>query len=133
MTAPAGPSIVGYVSCARCGDPWVLKVVAARTGGLCPDRCWLETRGTPNATVASGGTTFHVKRSGRKHPPKKLTPRRREMIRLRDRARLAALRRLASQHPGEFAELLAEERGRLGLDPWTIDAALHLQLEEINS
>lgn len=123
--------ITGYVTCHRCGDPWVLKVVASRTGGLCPDRCWLETRGKKKVTINSGGHKIELNRSGvRKHPPKKLTPRRRERIRLRDKARLSALRRLAELHPVEFAELLAEERGALGLDPWTIDAALKLQLEE---
>lgn len=131
MTTGAAPEIVGYVSCTRCGDPWLLKVIAARTGGLCPEKCWLETRGNPFLVVQSGGRKFEVKRTGhRKHPPKALTPRRREMIKLRDKARLSALRRLATEHPVRFAEILAEERAALGLHPWTIDAALKAQLQE---
>lgn len=75
------------------------------------------------------GRVFEPK-SGRRNRKKRLTDRRREMIKLRDKARLRALRRLADEHPVEFAELLAEERGVLGLDPWTIDAALNAQLQE---
>lgn len=127
------PNIKGYVSCARCPNPWVLRIIAARTGGLCQD-CWRDTRGAKALAVSSGGRTIEVKRTGNsKNPPKKLTPRRRERIKLRDKARQSAFRRLANQHPVEFAELLAEERGALGLDPWTIDAALQLQLQEITS
>ena len=129
----AAPDVKGYVSCVRCGDPWVLKVVAARTGGLCPDKCWIETRGQA-LKVRSAGKRFEVKRTGnRRHPPKKMTERRRERIKKRDKARLAALRKLAELHPVEFAELLAVERADVGLDPWTIDAALQLRLQEATS
>jgi hypothetical protein len=79
--------------------------------------------------VRSDGRTFELSTS-RPHKPKKLTSARKEKIKLRDKARRRALRRLADQHPVEFAELLAEERGNLGLDPWTIDAALQAQLQE---
>jgi hypothetical protein len=127
------PKIVGYTSCTRCGDPWVLKIIAARTGGMCPDKCWLEMRGVTDLQVEVDGRTIEVARTQtRRHPPKNLTPRRRERIKLRDKARLAAMRRLVDQFPVEFADLLAEERGRLGLDPWTIDAALQARLQEAN-
>ena len=121
--------VVGYTSCARCAEPWVLRVVAARTHGMC-QKCWMATRGRREVRV--GARTVEVS-TGRRHRKKKLTDRRREMIRLRDKARLSALRRLAEQHPVEFAELLAEERGERGLDPWTIDAALKAQLQEMES
>jgi len=131
MTGSATPHIIGYVSCAQCGDPWVLRAIAARTGGLCPDKCWLASRGRTTITVRSGSVEFEAKRTGAgKNPPKKMTPRRRERIKTRDKARLAAMRRLAALHPIEFANLLAEERGARGLDPWTIDAALQAQLQE---
>ena len=116
----------GYVSCSRCDEPWVLKLIASRTRGMCAD-CWLETRGTRE--VRSGPRVFTVSTAA-KSKKKILTDRRRQMIKLRDKARLRALRRLADRHPVEFADLLAEERGHLGLEPWTIDAALQAQLQE---
>lgn len=87
----------------------------------------MRTRG--KRQIESDGRTFEMS-SSRPHKKKKLTDRRREMIKLRDKARRRALRRLADMHPVVFAELLAEERGHLGLDPWTIDAALQTQLQE---
>lgn len=123
------PKIDGYTQCSNCGR-LELTVIAARTGGVC-NGCVLAGV-KPTLEIQDGGRVFQVKRSGlRKHPPKKLTPARRERIKTRDRARANALRELSKLYPVEFATILASERAKLGLTPWTIDAALKAQLADI--
>lgn len=123
--------VSGYVICSRCLSEPVVTPVAARTGGLC-NACFVSTGGRTTLQVSHKGKSFEVKRSGAgKYKPRKLTPQRRERIKVRDRARLNAMRELAYRHPVEFSDILATERGKLGLDPWTIDAALAAQLAEL--
>lgn len=114
--------ILGYVLCEVCEEP-VPTEVAKVTGGRCGEctRALLGPRiekldvlvEGARSTVAIGGPR---KRSGSKGNPKT----RRKV----EAAKRRALRRLRHAHPEEYELLLANERGKVGLEPVPLGRAV---------
>jgi hypothetical protein len=114
-------AIEGYVTCATCGDAWVLREVASRTGGVC-SKCWREGRRTASLPIVADATTLSV--DVRK--PRRRRRGTRGSIDTRHRsehARRRAKTRLAQLYPEVYEQLLAEERAALGMEPWPIEIA----------
>lgn len=133
MSGRQVPEIRGYVVCARCGDPWVLREIASASGGVCSD-CFVKL-GAPRRMVEVFERGIRVQASlarGSKHRSKKVTDRRRQRVQLKRRAQERAWRRLADRHRAEYEALYAEERAAVGLTAWTPDGALRAQVEGTN-
>lgn len=103
---------------------WVLDAIAARTNGLCADDHIAagSPRIGPLELVGRGGK-IQIPRGGRKRRRVDSEERKRSRHLART-ARDRARKRLAAIFPDAYDMLVAEERGRLGLEPWTIDAAV---------
>lgn len=102
----------------------MLSVVAARTDGLC-GRCHIAA-GSPRIgplELVGRGVKVSIPRGGRKRKRAESASRR-ESRRLARLAKDRARKRLAAIFPDAYDMLVAEERGNLGLEPWSIDAAV---------
>lgn len=113
--------ILGYQLCPGCGVP-VLDDIARRTGGRCPTCHRSEMhRATKVIEIRSQGRRIALP-LGRKPRQRTRSAERKRHDRLVDRAKTAALRRLRDVFPELYETFLAEERGRLGLEPWPLEA-----------
>jgi hypothetical protein len=126
-------AVLGYRRCIQVGcENYLLEEVAYATAGLC-SACWLSLPSEDRKMVEiklerqTARLSTHVKRTTHN--------RLREERRKRDpgyqhkkgqivQAKRAAARRLAVKYRAEYLELLAQERGRRGLDPWPAILAL---------
>lgn len=120
---------LGYETCA-CGE-FVVKEIAIVTGGRC-NPCWSRytERIKHDVTVYIEGrhsglapASPHRARHKRRDRRRKADPRLRANLNARWRAGDRARRRLAALFPAEFAILMAIERDREGLEPWTANLA----------
>ncbi len=126
-------SVLGYAVC-PCGKP-VLDAVAYKTDGHCEDchRANVNNRISDMEIVGrnmrisvpvdrprtdAGQTRMAAKRKARK------TPESRHNEKQREAAKQAAFKRLRDLFPELFEVLVADERAKRGLKPWTITAAL---------
>ena len=114
----------GYRSCRNewCGQ-LVLVEIAQRTQGLCTP-CFRGHLGQQMAEVevVSRGDRVHVRTSGRRKDQTDKGDQ--QTKRLTEKARLRALKRLRGVFPDLYDVFYAEERARVGLDPWTIDSII---------
>jgi hypothetical protein len=125
--------IFGYETCRLCGTP-VLDIVAAKTAKLCPTCFRDKTNPFFNEVVAynNDGTRVKLRLVGRKRSPGHKAAKKRAKtgaaakVRERQlrRVHARALRRLRDLYPDVFEVLLADERAKEGLEPWTIERAL---------
>ncbi len=126
-------SVLGYITC-PCGIP-VLDVVAYKTDGHCED-CHRENVNNRISDMEIVGRNLRVtvpaqlptseaelrKRAAKRKARK--TPESRHNEKLREAAKQAAFKRLRDLFPELFEVLVADERAKRGLKPWTITAAL---------
>jgi hypothetical protein len=117
-------TILGYTICRSCEHP-VPQEIARVTGGVCAvcQRLGLAPV-LKQIEVRSQGRRITLTRPGRKK--RKGAKSRNELIRQHrvDKAKRAALRRLRDAFPEYYAMLLADERGKLGLEPYPMEAVL---------
>jgi hypothetical protein len=114
-------AIEGYVTCATCGDPWLLREVANRTGGVC-STCWRERRRPGSLEVVADATVLTVE-ARKPHRRRRGTRGASETRHRSEHARRRAKTRLAHLFPEVYEQLLAEERAAVGLEPWPIEIA----------
>lgn len=116
--------IEGYRSCRNewCGS-LVLKEIADRTQGLCTD-CFRTHLGEQMAAVevVSRGDRVSVKSTGRRR--NQLNKGDRATKRRAEQAKRRAYRRLSGVFPELFDVFYAEERARVGLEPWPIETVI---------
>lgn len=120
----SGPDLEGYATCANtwCGA-LVLEVIAQRTRGFCVE-CWTsELRpDLVEITVRHAGERTALPMT--QAPSKQRANRRNKSTdRLIDHCKRRALKRLKTIFPDLYDILLAEERARVGLNPWPIEMA----------
>lgn len=103
-------------------DEMMLAEIAERTSGLCV-KCWRERNGQRISEI-------EIRNMGRRvelgaHPRDRTNGKgNRGRQRQVERAKRRARKRLAMMFPELYDIFLAEERARVGLDPWPADAAL---------
>ena len=117
MTAHA---VRGYSACRRCPDQWVPHNFWVQTGGLC-DGCFVDNNRQPLRAleiVARSGV-IAMPLSKQKRYKQRKTRRDKDA----ERAKLAAMRRLAAIFPDFYMALLCEERAARGLAPRPKNAA----------
>jgi hypothetical protein len=131
----AGVLIEGYVVCDRGHEPRPVRAEVARvTGGIC-DECFSAEFRRKAATIelVMNGRRFRVpeRRGPRgKHRRKVLTEGRIERKKLAAKARENARKRLSTIFGDLYDVLLAEERGKLGLNPWPVEIAVRAKSPE---
>jgi hypothetical protein len=115
--------LAGYRACRNqwCGE-LVLVEIARRTGELCT-ACFQSHLGDQLTQVevvsrAQRMTMTTTKRARSEHARAKGD---KSTKRLTEHARLRALKRLRAVFPDLYDVFYAEERARVGLEPWTID------------
>jgi len=128
-------SVLGYQVCKRCGVP-VLDLIAYKTDGLCPadHREYMasrldviELRGKGLRVPISETkpkTDYQRDKNAAKNKRRRQDPDRRRKERLREHAKRRAYVRLRHLFPEVFDVLMADERARAGLAPWSVDMAL---------
>lgn len=121
----------GYRSCRNqwCGSI-VLVEVAERTTGLCT-ACWRTHLGEQAAAVEvvnRGQRTAVVTKRQRRGGPR-TGKGDRDTHRKADKAKVRAMRRLKGVFPDLYDVFYAEERARVGLDPWTVDSVVNQPAE----
>lgn len=114
----------GYRSCRNewCGQ-LVLVEIAERTQGLCTP-CFRTHLGDSIAEVevVSRGDRVSVRTGGRRRDQTAKGDQ--QTKRMTEKARVRALKRLRGVFPDLYDVFYAEERARVGLDPWTIDSII---------
>lgn len=114
----------GYRACRNqwCGE-LVLIEVARRSGGLCGN-CFRTHLGEQVGAVeaVSRGERMRVRLN--KHSAGRNVKGDRDTKRKTEHAKLRALKRLRAVFPDMYDIFHAEERARVGLEPWTLEAAL---------
>lgn len=117
-------TVEGYVLC-RCST-WVRDEVAAVTQNRCP-ACYQAdgAERTVAIELVGRGMRVQVPLGGRRTKKRKLTEGRIARRKLNDRAKTSARKRLAMMFPDLYATLVADERARLGLEPWPVETAVH--------
>lgn len=115
--------LAGYRSCRNewCGE-LVLKEITERTGGLCTE-CFRSHLGRSLAEVEvrARGQRVRASMTGNTQSPDKGN---RWTHRQTEKARLRAMKRLRVVFSDLYDVFYAEERARLGLDAWSIDAVV---------
>lgn len=115
--------LAGYRSCRNewCSEI-VLKEIAERTGDLCTD-CYRGHLGRSLAEieVRARGQRVQARMTKNQRPKNKGN---RWTHKQTEKARLRALKRLRTVFPDLYDIFYAEERARVGLEPWSIDAAV---------
>jgi hypothetical protein len=118
--------LAGYRSCRNqwC-ESLVLLEVTERTAGLCVT-CWRSHLGAQAAEVevVNRGERLKVSVSRRRGGPR-TNKGDRDTHRKADKAKVRALRRLKGVFPDLYDVFYAEERARVGLDPWTVDSVIN--------
>ena len=109
--------IAGYACCSECGD-YQPEILLWRTGMLCPACIATRVPPTPTVEVVVDGRITHIRR----RPHRGGSRGSKATKRASEKARLAAMRRLAKLQPDLFDILLAEEREARGLEPWYVTA-----------
>ena len=115
--------LAGYRSCRNQWCPELaLKEITERTGGLCTD-CFRTHLGEQLAEVEvrARGQRVKARMTGNRRAKNKGNP---KTAKLAEKARMKALKRLRAVFPDLYDVFVAEERARLGLDPWSIDAVV---------
>ena len=104
-----------------CGE-LVLKEITERTGGLCTG-CFRTHLGEQltEVEVRARGQRVKARMTGNRRAKNKGNP---KTAKLAEKARMKALKRLRAVFPDLYDVFVAEERARLGLDPWSIDAVV---------
>jgi hypothetical protein len=118
--------LAGYRSCRNqwC-ESLILLEVAERTRGLCVP-CWRTHLGAQVAhvEVVSRGERLKVSVNKRRRGPR-TGKGDRDTHRKADKAKVRAMRRLRAVFPDLYDVFYAEERARVGLDPWTVDSVIN--------
>jgi hypothetical protein len=123
--------IAGYRFCRTCQAP-ILDVVAATTGGRCAP-CWRASNAPlfEQLEVLVEGRMTKVAldpkrslRNRRVYERRMADPARKQRKHAVERVKRNALRRLRALHAADYAVILAEERGKAGLDPWPLTMVL---------
>ena len=113
--------LAGYRSCRNewCSE-LVLKEITERTGGLCTD-CFRTHLGEQltEVEVRARGQRVRAQMTGPRRSDSKGN---RWTAKQTEKARTRALKRLRTVFPDMYDVFYAEERARVGLDPWSIDA-----------
>lgn len=126
-------NVFGYSACSRCQTA-VLQEIAWKTGGLC-STCFRES---PNVREIIAVTknrekvrlTLSKRTPGDRAQRARAKKRARSRDEQREKARVSMLAStrakaaLTRAYPEVYEVLLAEERAKLGLEPWTLDRAL---------
>ena len=126
--------VLGYRICAneQC-QVAVLETVAFKTGGLCFDcarQGLRESLGKLDLAVNGGRVAVSTARAPKTAKNRAAWLRRKDDERVKrrrhasEKARLAAMRRLAAAAPELFALIYADERQKRGLAPLTVHSAL---------
>jgi hypothetical protein len=118
--------VVGYVLCDHCGDNLVLDIVARRSGNLCTP-CYIDHGGPRREIeIEARGARIPIRlgqptrKRTRSKPSPEAKAREKQVDKCRDRAR----KRLQAMFPDLYDILLADERARVGLDPWPLAMAM---------
>jgi hypothetical protein len=126
-------NVFGYQACSRCTAA-VLNEIAWKTDGLC-STCF---RDSPNVREIIAVTkdrekirlTLSKRTPGERAQRTRAKKRARSRDEQREKARASALAStrakaaLTRAYPEVYEVLLAEERAKVGLEPWTLDRAL---------
>lgn len=112
-------AVEGYALC-PCGN-WVLNEIAARTGGIC-SACFQANGCERRRVIEVVGRGQRLELPLTK--PRRKRRRSRPKSRTAEKAKAAARARVAAMFPDLYDIVLAEERARLGLKPWTTDMAV---------
>jgi hypothetical protein len=112
--------VLGYDGCRRCADMWVPHWLWVQTGGLC-DPCFVDNNREPLRAleIVSRAGVIAMPLGKRKRYKQRKTKRERDA----EKAKTAAMRRLAAMFPDFYMILLAEERADRGLSPRPKNAA----------
>jgi hypothetical protein len=120
VPAVTAHAVLGYDACRRCPEHWVEHAFWVRTGGLC-EECFVVNNREPlrqlEIVSRAGVVAMPI---GRKKRYKQRKTRREKDA---EKAKLAAMRRLAAIFPDFYAMLLAEERVERDLSPRPKNAA----------
>jgi hypothetical protein len=116
--------VEGYRACLNewCGQ-LMLKEVAERTRGYCAE-CWRTVFNENLTSVEIRGRGFKTEIQLRtKNSPKKNRGNK-DRAKQIEKAKLRAMKRLRAIFPDLYDMILAEERARVGLEPWPVDMAV---------
>jgi hypothetical protein len=134
LSHPAHGSQIDLEGYRSCRNQWcesiVLVEVAERTAGLCTP-CYRTHLGAQVAAVevVNRGERLNVVVSRRKRGGPRVGKGDRDTHRKADKAKIRAMRRLKGLFPDLYDVLYAEERARVGLDPWTVDSVINQPAE----
>jgi hypothetical protein len=112
--------VLGYGICDACGRAETVATLTV-TGGRC-QQCGLAT--VPERKIRLGGADLPVKRVPR--VVRKGFRTRNELKRksVLEKAKRRAMKRLRDQYPEEYLGFLADERAKLGMDPYPLQWAI---------
>lgn len=119
------PTVVGHTLCVTCEAQWVSREIARWTNGNC-DGCFiaLGCQRRSRVEVLSRGNRLSIPKAPgrtRAHRPNRTTKiKSKQAEKAKERARAT----LARLFPELYFELVADERSRAGLPPWTVPMAL---------
>lgn len=123
--SPDDSQVVGYGVCRNphCTAGWIIREILERTDGLCID-CWRDQYANVLAEieVRSRGRSLRMPARPRS---RRGTKGDRSTAVLADKAKRRARKRLAMIFPDLYDVLLAEERARVGLEPFPVEVVLH--------
>lgn len=113
-------SPLGYDACRHCPDQWVPSHLWTQTGGLC-EQCFVDNNREPlrKLEIVARSGVIAMPLGKRKVYKQKRTKREKDA----EKAKTAAMKRLAAMFPDFFVILLAEERVDRGLTPRPKNAA----------
>jgi hypothetical protein len=119
-----GFAVEGYVLCARGAHVWVRSEVASRLGGVCHE-CFAAEGGQTIRTIelVGRGMRINIPLNKRSHRKRQLSDSRLARKKLSLKARDSARKRLSAIFSDMYDILLAEERAKLGLEPWPVEIA----------
>ena len=101
----------------------MLKEVAERTRGYCGD-CWrtVFNENLTDVEIRGRGFKGHIQLRTKTGPKKNKGNRTR--AKQVEKAKLRAMKRLRAIFPDLYDMILAEERARVGLEPWPVEMAV---------
>jgi hypothetical protein len=120
-------NVLGFTLCSSCGRA-VLEDIADAGGGRCV-QCNLGLVPKPELVVRLDGADVPVKRLPRKLRKGRRTPGEKKRALLLKGAKTRAMKRLRDMHPDEYRLLLADERIKLGLDPYPVQWVAQAETE----
>ncbi len=117
-------TVFGHSVCSSCGA-LVLTELSRVTGGRCGD-CHRTSVVNRTVEIRSQGRRMTLHRPGRKRRKGPKSPNERRRQHVVEKVKGRALRRLRDLYPEVYLALLADERLKVGMDPYPLQTVVRL-------